>query len=493
MKFKHILSAMAMVAIAKSSFAQYSQDAIRFSTTQPGSTARIKAIGNANVAVGGDLTSVSGNPAGLGFFTRSEISVTPELNIFKSKSDYLGNTTNDSKNNGNLNNAAAVFYSQLSTARGAKKTEGWLSLNFGLGYSRTNNFYDNTTYGGNNRASSISDYYTDRANASGTDLLADWAYAHKLVRDYRDQNNNQYYGSAVIIDNNTPAVQRNVITRSGGQSEFNLSLGANNSNKFYVGASLGIATINYNSTQVFSESGDLSYLQNNTNVTRGFQSAFMQDQATRGTGANIKLGMIYKPVEALRLGLNFTSPTWYNMEDTYRETLATDVSGDNSYRNSEVYTLNYDLRTPLKVAGGIAYFFKNYGFITGDVEYVDYSSARLMSNDSYDAEYEDNPNIRTFYKGAINTRVGAEARLGKFAYLRGGYNVFGNPMKDNGSNIKTASGGLGFRSGHYSVDATYLHSTGSNTVFPYEVGDASPSALINGTNDNLYLTVSYRF
>lgn len=491
MKLKYILSAVAMVAIAKSSFAQYSQDALRFSTTQPGSTARIKAIGNANVAIGGDLTSVSGNPAGLGFFTRSEISVTPEYDMFKSKGDYLGTTTNDSKNTGNLNNAAAVFYSRLNTARGSDKSQGWLSLNFGLGFSRTNDFYNNSTYGGNNTSSSITDYYADRANSSGTDLLADWAYGHKLI-DLYNNNGNEAYASNVIIDNNSTAMQRNVITRTGGQSEFNLALGANYSNKFYIGGSLGIATIRYNSSQVFTESGDVSLREGTTDVTRGFQSAFVQDQVTRGTGANIKLGMIYKPVEALRLGFNFTSPTWYNMEDTYRESLSTNITGDNSYRNNETYALNYDLRTPLKVAGGIAYFFKNYGFITGDVEYVDYSSAKLMTNDSYDASF-DNGNIRTFYKGAVNTRLGAEARLGKFAYLRGGYNIFGNPMRDNGSTIKTASGGLGFRSGHYSLDATYLHSTGNNTFYPYEIGDASPSATLRNTSDNLYLTLSYRF
>src|SRR6195952_5126677 len=103
MKLKYILSVVAMVAITKTSFAQYSQDAIRFSGGSTGSTSRIKAIGNAGTAIGGDLSSVSGNPAGLGFFTHSEFSVTPEFNALMVNSAYLGSNQTASKSSVNLN------------------------------------------------------------------------------------------------------------------------------------------------------------------------------------------------------------------------------------------------------------------------------------------------------------------------------------------------------------------------------------------------------
>src|ERR1700733_1017259 len=112
MKFKYILSVIAVLAITKSSFAQYAKDAIRFSTGQTGSTSRIKAIGNANTAIGGDLTNISGNPAGLGYFTRSEASVTPEFDNHTSNATYLGQSSTATKGNPNFNNAGYVFYTR---------------------------------------------------------------------------------------------------------------------------------------------------------------------------------------------------------------------------------------------------------------------------------------------------------------------------------------------------------------------------------------------
>ncbi|RCH55809.1 hypothetical protein DJ568_03370 [Mucilaginibacter hurinus] len=496
MKIRYILSLVAIVAATTDSFAQYSQDALRFSTTQTGSTSRIKAIGNANVAIGGDLTSISGNPAGLGFFTKSEFSITPEYDMFKSKATYLGNTMTDKKNTGNLSHAGVVFYNRLSRPKGADLTKGWLSVNYGFSFSRTNDFYENSTYGGTNPNSTITDYYADIANFTNQLGLPDWAISQKLIDVYKidpdgsdtDPNNLEYRSNVDFAERGV--VQTNVITRTGGQSEFNLAIGGNYSNKLYIGGSLGMTSIRYNSTIAFTEEGDISLADNEP--SRQFASVFTQNQVTRGTGVNAKLGIIYKPVEAVRLGFNFTTPTWYTMEDSYSEGLTTNISGRGQSRNGEVYPLQYNLRTPLKVAGGLAVFIKQFGFITGDVEYVDYSSANLSSNIDYDAS-EDNTNIKTLYKGAVNARVGAEARLSSIAYLRGGYNIMGNPMKEFGSSIKTASGGVGFRTGNYSIDATYTHSTGSRTDFAYDLGNMSPSAVLKRSNDNVYLTVAYRF
>src|ERR1700761_8634980 len=129
MKYKYLLSLIVFIAISESTFAQYANDAIRFSGFQPGSTSRIKGIGNAGTAVGGDLSSVAGNPAGLGFFTRSEASITPEFDGSSVKSTYLGTASSSTKGTLNLNNAAIVFYSRLNTPSGNDKGKGWLSLN----------------------------------------------------------------------------------------------------------------------------------------------------------------------------------------------------------------------------------------------------------------------------------------------------------------------------------------------------------------------------
>lgn len=502
MKLKYILSVIAIVALTHNSFAQYSQDAIRFSQSTNGSTSRIKAVGNAGTAVGGDLSNISGNPAGLGFFTRSEFSVTPEYDNSKTTSNYLGQSSSATRNKVNLNNASLVLYNQLSKPRGADKNKGWLSVNYGVAFSRTSNFNQNIHYGGTNSANSINDYYASQANQFGLGpegSLIDMANQQNLIDKYTTGPNPSDFEYKSNIRN--PGVPQDVaqeafITRNGGLSAVDFSVGANYSNKLYLGLSLSFTDINYDSFSTFYEDGSLSRLEGTpgTPATRNYTSAYSQNQVTRGTGFTAKLGVIYKPVEAVRLGATFTSPTFYNIDDTYNEGIATSINNEaTTSQNSGNYSLNYNLRTPLKLAGGAAVFIKNFGFITGDVEYVDYSSTHLSSNPDYNADRIDNPDIKSLYKSAINAHVGAEARITSFFLLRGGYGIQGDARKDNGSDIKTTSGGIGLRFGAYYVDATYAHSTGTQTIFPYDIGTGSPAAMLKNSNNNGYLTLGYRF
>jgi hypothetical protein len=501
MKIKYLLSVIAIVAVTKNSFAQYSQDAIRFSGGQTGSTARIKGVGNAGTAIGGDLSSVSGNPAGLGFFTHSELSITPEYNDIKVSSLYQNTPGNDAKTTGNLNHAAFVIYQQLSKPKGADKTKGWLSFNYGGGYSRTNNFYENITYGGKNSSSTIGNYFASLANSSKLSdaqgyylpegSLESWAYNHYLT----EEAGGNYASNAQLNGNQSVNVRR-----TGGLSQLDFSFGANYSNKLYIGLGVGLTNLRFNSSSLFSESGIVALPATPTDPAEqlDYNTHFSQEQATTGSGFNARLGVIYKPIEAVRLAASFTSPTWYNIDDVYSEALRTKyptsvTNGTFEDETSQPYTLNYNLRTPYKVAGGVAVFIKQFGFITGDIEYVDYASTHLSSNDSYDADYNDNPNIKTLYKSAINAHVGAEARINSIFLLRGGYGIQGDARKSNGSDIKTVSGGVGLRLGTYYIDAAYTHSTGNQTVYPYEIGAASPSALLNKTANNAYLTLGYRF
>ncbi|GAA3959247.1 OmpP1/FadL family transporter [Mucilaginibacter dorajii] len=493
MKIKYLLTVIAIVAITKDSFAQYSQDAIRFSTFQTGSTSRIKGIGNAGTAVGGDLSSISGNPAGLGFFTHSEISITPEYDGSKVNSTYLGQFGTASKNNINFNNAGVVIYQQLSTPKGRDKGKGWLSINYGAAYARTNNFYENISYGGKNASNSIGDYYAKLANGDGATIpdgsLESWAYQHNLIDSYATTGGGSEYRRNAFgtVDQSSNAV------RTGGQSEVNLAFGANYSNKLYIGVGVSLSDLRYNSYSVFNETGTASILVNGNDANVGFNSGYIQNQVTKGSGGNIKLGVIYKPVNAVRLGFTFTSPTFYSIDDLYQESLATKFNNGSNFANGpQDYQLSYNLRTPLKLTGGAAIFIGKYGFISGDVDYIDYKTTHLSSNDSYDATF-DNNNIKALYRSTINAHVGAEARVTNMFYLRGGYSIQGSPLKENGSDIKTVTGGIGVRFGNYYIDATYAHLSGNQTVYPYEIGASSPSAALSKTNNNAFLTLGYTF
>jgi hypothetical protein len=486
MKTKYLLSVIAIVAITKTTYAQYAQDALRFSTFQPGSTSRIKALGNAGTAVGGDLSSIGNNPAGLGFFTHSEMSITPEFNGSKTNATYFGQSTQATQNQVNLNNASVVFYSRLNNSN-ADKSKGWLSLNFGVGYNRTNNYYQNTSYVGHNPNSSISNYYAEQANNYGTSdpgSLAGWAYDQNLIDAYQNGTGSIYKSNALAGVNQTKSSYT-----TGGQSEIDLSMGANYSNKLYLGFGIGITDIRYNTTSAFTETGTASVLENNAAVNRTYNSVYSQDQQTRGNGFNARFGLIYKPVEVVRLGVTFTTPTWYNIDDNYNEALSTKLSSGSNGASANNYPFSYNLRTPLKVAGGASVFLGTIGFITGDVEYEDYGSMNL----DYDGASADNSDIKRLYKSVVNAHVGAEIKADQL-YIRGGYGVQGNPLVQYGGNINTVSGGLGYRFGAYYVDATYTHVTGNSTQFPYELATATNyGAEVKNTYNNVFLTLGMRF
>jgi len=489
MKFKYLLTVIALAAITKNSFAQYSQDVIRYSTFQPGSTSRIKAIGNAGTAIGGDLSSIGGNPAGLGFFTKSELSITPEFDGSKVNANYLNQTNSASKSSANLNNLSWVFYQRLNTPTGQDKSKGWLSLNFGLGYNRTNDYGQNIYAAGKNNSSSITDYYANLANSNGIPdgSLESWAYDQNLIDQY-GTTNPTYKSNAY-----TGVSQLNSITRSGGESEFDLAMGANYSNKLYLGLGLGLTDLQYNTTNNFNETGVASVLENGVAVNRNYNSTYSQFQNTKGSGVNVKFGVIYKPVEWVRIGAVITSPTYYSIDDSYNEGLSTNFSSGANYINGPTnYPLTYSFTTPFKAAGGLAIFIKQFGFITGDVEYIDYSTTRLHDTDGYDSSF-DNSNIKSLYGAAINMHAGAEARLTGSFFLRGGYGVQGSPLKQGGKSTQTVTGGLGYHFGSYYVDVTYANITGSQTLTPYTAGNFTPVAALNQTNNNVFLTLGYRY
>ncbi len=498
---------MALVAgffVSQSASAQYiTQDAFRFSNFDRGGSARFKALGNASTALGGDISSINGNPAGLGFFNSSEFSITPDFSGSQMDATYFGSNNGglqSSKNTVNFNNASLVF-NVPQRIYGGNATKGLLTVNYGIGWNRTNNFNDRLQFEGINPNNNIADMYAERAYDNGRtidelknayDPIGSWAYSHFLI-DVTGQNQTGNEYSPVTKLGST---QRYTQVSSGGQNELNLALGANYSNKLYVGGSVGFTTLRYKYDRIFQEDGEDIERQNSSGQTIGgeaYTNKLMEGQEMTGSGFNLKLGVIYRPVATVQIGASFTSPTWYTITDNYGIGMSTDYQNGDRYNDGQNYdTFNYNLRTPLKVSGGLA-LFQSFGFITADVEYVDYGGMRLSGYDGSDA---DNNIIKDAHKGAVNARVGAEGRLSENFYLRGGYSYLGNGQKGVGSATNIVSGGLGYRINKFYVDATYSHLTRDMAVYPYQLNystSASPVADVTRKLDNVYLTVGFKF
>ena len=120
----------------------YYEQALQFSQTSVWGTARMQGIGGAQVALGGDLSNPSSNPAGLGFYNRGTFSITPGLNFHKTESDFLGQSNLGKKVNFNIAQLGLSFY----FGDGDLATRPIRGSSFAITVDRVNDFYDEIYY-----------------------------------------------------------------------------------------------------------------------------------------------------------------------------------------------------------------------------------------------------------------------------------------------------------------------------------------------------------
>jgi hypothetical protein len=506
-KFIQLL-VVAIVGTTGNIYAQsgvYAGDALRFSRTDYGTSSRFKGLGGAQISLGGDISSIGGNPAGLGMFTRSEFSVTPEFNNISSKASFLGQQTKSTKNQLNLNQAAVVWYNPVVKPKGSDLNKGVLSFVWGIGYNRNNDFYQNTDYSGRNTNSSIANAWAERANGFTPDQNAGFiegdAYDGYLINQTGGAGGSTYAPTTSQTNNQTQSE-----IRQGSTSEFNFAGGMNISNKLYLGASIGFVDVRYTSDKLYTESGTVAVpiipavgeTGTPPAVGQGYNLAYRTFQSTSGSGINARIGAIYKPTDIVRIGATFQLPTWMHVEDDYAEVLETSFSGGAFFNGNTINSnFNYNLRTPYKASLGGSVIIAKNALLSADVDYVDYGSTHFSVSDGYSAEIADNnAYIKQYYNSAFNYRVGGEYRIQSFS-LRAGYGVNGSPYKDdndNTFNVKTYSGGIGYRFSSWYVDAAYQRNETTNTFSPYELNNFSePVASAKLARNNVFLTLGVKF
>jgi long-subunit fatty acid transport protein len=171
---------------------------------------------------------------------------------------------------------------------------------------------------------------------------------------------------------------------------------------------------------------------------------------------------------------------------------------DNQDYNEE-NVFDYTLTTPMHINAGATFFINKNGFISADIEYVDYSTMKLEGNQgSLD---NDNFAIKDLYNSVLNYRAGAEWRIKTFR-VRAGYGYQPSPYKnkDIDRNIQTFSAGLGFRSSKFFVDLATSYKKFSSTYAPYLLDNPNDNPIyetsfvkIENANLNFALTVGLFF
>lgn len=491
---KTIILAVSLMATS-SAYAQYTSDAFRFSQFENSVDARFGAMGGQKSSVGGDISSVFGNPAGLGMFSRSEFSLTPELSLNNSKVNAF-NSKSELKNNYlDFGNLGVVFHTRTYKSGDTKK--GLLSVNFGIGYQQRKSFTNDFNFKGVTDGNGLGDLFTEGSNndidddgypAAPDRLLSNVHHlANKSNLTYYDETFADPYEAITSINSD----QDYGVKRKGTNGNVDFSLGLNISNKLFIGAGFGLANFNYTSTERVNEIG--VYHVPGTNSDQDYDVDYVKYFDTQGSGVNLKIGTIFKPVEELRLGLSFESPTWFSVTDSYSESLynrRTGSSGDDSY------PFEYTLRTPLKLNGGISYFIGNKGFISADIGFVDYSTIKLSSTNNR-IDMDTKRDITNIYQNTINYSIGGEYKLDKSFLLRAGYRSVGNPyqdLDDKDYTVNSISGGVGYRFGDYYLDAALINTNENLNYSNYTLSAGNqPNATIETRTNKIALTFGVRF
>jgi hypothetical protein len=472
------------ILLSNLSIAQNETDALRYSQTTFGGTARSNAMGGAFGALGADFSSLSTNPAGIAIYKKSEMTITPSFFNQTSNSNMNGASLQDSKANFNLGNMGFVFayYNDKAESK-------WKGVSFGIGYNRMNNFNNRIEMQTTNSKGSLLDVYLADGQANGFNNSDQFgtqlAWNSNLV--WQDSASGNFYHVLPYYGE----TQKKYIESSGSQGETVFSLGANYDDKLYVGGTLGIQNIHYSESSQYTES-----MANDT--VYGFKNfTLKQSLSTTGTGVNFKFGMIYKPINWMRIGAAFHSPTYFSMHDSWNSSISSVFTGSNaqysSSASSPAGTFDYSLTTPARAVGSVGFVIKKMGLISADYEIVDYSSARLNSS-SYDFINE-NQAIGNKYTAAQNVRVGGELRLQPLS-IRAGAAYYGSPYRNGGSNGARTSitGGIGFREQNFFIDFAYVYTMTKDSYYFYDPTIAYVDPSSNTLkNSSILMTVGFKF
>jgi hypothetical protein len=488
---KKLVLSVVFSVIAYSSFAQYEEDALRFSQNFIGGTARIIGMAGAQQALGADISSLTGNPAGLGFYRKSDFSISPTLRFNTTESSVYNTLSSERRDNFNIGSVGFSIAQVNQDYTGRERQQGWVSQSFAFSYSRKNNYYEDRYFQGNNvNNGSITQYFAQLANAGDTasifdgniNTIEDMAWNGYMI-DY--DSTSTFIG--LSSGNNT---QSQIDRIEGSQNEWSFGFGANYSNKLYLGASLGISSVRYEQTTKFNESKI-------NDPTYNLQDVQLNERLNvEGNSVNFRIGTIFRPIDLIRIGLSLQSPDYYNFDERFSTDASSRANGTGYSFSPLDYFFQYRLRTPFKYQGGLAFFLNKYAIISGDVEFMDYSSNRLSAQGiNSDFGPQENANMNNLYQNTMNYRLGAELKFGDLA-LRAGYANYGdpyrNPSYDQSRQFITA--GLGYRYINYYVDFAFSNQQYTSKYSPYFL-DAGNEPVVTTTHtiNSLILTLGTRF
>lgn len=462
-------------------------DVVRYSVVDFSSTGRAIGAGGSFSAIGADFSLVGSNPAGLASFRKSEIVITPGFDLNFNTSNLSNDNsimTNDTRRRFHLSNAGIVIASHSPARK-------WKTFNFGVGVNRIANFHNNITYNGSTTGS-ITDRWLELSQGFTLDEvlqdpfesgLAFDAGATFMLDDYTDRD----YFTDYFFSNSPALSKSQTIEQRGYISEFAISLAGNYKDKLYLGATLGLPILFFEEERTYRE------VDSESQVDIFDELTFTENLSASGGGANFKIGAIYRLNQKLRIGIAAHTVTVLNLEEDFSTSLNYRFTDPNfpeqGIQTSPEGLFEYSLRTPWRLSASVGSIIARRGFVSAEVEYVDYTSSRFNfdSDAGGDIDREEflNNEINTNLNGAANIRVGGEWTYNIYRF-RAGVNLIG-AVSDEVTSRQTYHAGLGLRKNSFFMDFAYRLSNSENTFFTYRTQLSGSQLVENNTTENLFV------
>lgn len=475
--------------LAAGANAQGAMDAMNFTRPDLKGTARFMSMGGAFGALGGDLSTLSQNPAGIGVYRQSEVGFTLDIDNWNTRAESQGLRTSTNGSKVLLNNIGAVATLRLPS-------NSCPNLNFGFTYNKGTSF--NRTYSGRvpQLKNSMTNYIAGMSNANNVsigDVTSTSSYDPYIPNDGYDSapwlsilGYDSYFINPSDPDNNYNPGWRGQwgegtagngyfsVNESGSIDEFNIALGGNINNIVYWGMNFDIVNFNFTQTTEWGENLTGAYVpdQYNDIYPQNSNWSLQNYYNASGTGFNYQLGFIVKPIQQLRLGIAMHTPTWYNLTETYyantnfkygadeKYTSATTNNGysaqsDVAFRsqwkfifsaagvigNRLIVSADYELTPSSAIKYGVSNGYYNGGWGWDyDDDWWDYyySPADTRALDINDPYYYNNQEIKQYLQTQSTIRIGAEYRVTPQFSIRAGYAHTTSPVKSEVRNNQIA-------------------------------------------------------
>lgn len=526
---KKIVAISFLCLAAVTAGAQTMYDAINYSDVNYYGTARSAALGNALTAVGGDLGSVGINPAGAAVAGFSQFTLTPGLSISSTNASYAPVAYGQMTGSGPESQTRFIFPNfGFMMNVDTRRDYGLKNYTFGFTVNTTNVFNERMSVGGQNydtsmmgelaffasgipsgdlvSSGSYNPYYD--SNYSWRDILA---FQSGLIAGYGEGDDQYIGGNELIFDDGTiglggPIKQSYFRQRTGSKSDALINMAFNYNDKLYFGANIGISSLNFKESINKAESAvnvnDFAIIMDDIE-TAWLNGRERYSLETEGTGIYGKFGLIWLPMEGLRLGAAVKTPTVFNINERWLWDAICNFEGfDSKQWETPVGEYTYQLVSPFNFNLGAAYTVGNLAMLSVDWERTDYRSMRFREVDrgfGSDTFGEDNADIRQNAGVTNNFRVGAEYKPVPAFALRAGYSYKNYAEKSAGVQDLTHTGSLGFgysSPGSFFLDAAVRYTKCPDTwYYPYDdyLDVRSPEVCVSNSLMDVILTLGWRF